>query len=162
MTQYQNIVSRNFSLLPLNCTLFTWIKKSREGYMSWDFSAHILISLEWCALWNGFLWSVYFDNTNHRCATSYTLINIMDIQTCCVVVAMVTPKSTKCSTWSVRVSSVTLCLLHCAEAKTVKNPNYYTNCLNTNPYSFGFICSLRFYYNTMEINESSFVVLTAF
>lgn len=68
----------------------------------------------------GIIMDCLFWHRNCRCTTSYKLINIMDIRSCCVVVAMVTSKSTKCSTWSVRVSSVTLCLPPCMKARTVK------------------------------------------
>lgn len=94
--------------ISVNCTLFTglrlfflWIK---AGYRS-----HLLTRL--------FL-DQLLCHRNHRCITSFELVSIMDIRSCWVVVAMVTSKSTKCSAWSVRVSSATLYLHPCMKEKT--------------------------------------------
>lgn len=98
--------------LPLKSTFFTvvrlWIKSWTVGCMSYSL-----------LLWH----------RNRSCTTTYELMNIMDIRSCCVVVAMVTSKSTKCSTRSVRVSSVTL--PPSTKAKTVKiqrtSPTFWMN-----------------------------------
>lgn len=157
----------------MNCTPFTWIKKlGRLHELNFfNFSDY--------ALWNGLLWSVCFDNRNHRCTNSYALINIMDIRSCCVVVAMVTSKSTKCSTWSVRVSSVTLCLLPCAKAKsclqlskwfTLKGLAYQITTENKNIFAVILKLSTWFwltlfalwnsfhYFNILEVNKMLFMV----
>lgn len=86
----------------------SWVQ---EPFYNWYFSLVMLTRL--------FL-DQLLCHRNHRCITSFELVSIMDIRSCWVVVAMVTSKSTKCSAWSVRVSSATLYLHPCKEEKTVR------------------------------------------
>lgn len=116
------------------------------------FTTSLLLIMKWIVCLDSLLW-----HRNRSCTTTYELMNIMDIRSCCVVVAMVTLKEHQM--FDSKCEGIICDTPSTKEGNNSQNPNDFSNCLDE--LAFKSYPSLTFL-PIMGVTKMLFLVLTLF